>query len=151
MNIHNFSNSNDYCNSTVPGCYNGGAYSRVARVQFQSSSRYNYRNGSGGGVTSISLVSGLLSDLSSYKGVLSENRLYYVSNEILIVAGGGGGSDQSTYYKGYNGGGYKAKSATQTGTNFGASVACSSSSDLVEEEDFLQESRVLQVKVVQVI
>ena len=48
--------------------------------------------GGGGGATHIAFVSGLLSSLENYKGELSENGNYYVSNKIIIVSGGGGGS-----------------------------------------------------------
>ena len=73
--------------TTTSGGYNGGGTSSGGTTI-----------GSGGGATHIALVSGLLKDLSSYKGVLTENA-YYVSDKIIIVAGGGGGAS-------YAGGGW---------------------------------------------
>ena len=48
--------------------------------------------GGGGGATHVSKVSGTLSTLESYKGTLSADESYYISNDIIIVAGGGGGA-----------------------------------------------------------
>ena len=83
-------------------------------------------------------VNGVLSDLSSYKGNLSENNDYYISDDIFIVAGGGGGaycyfyltnSNSNIYYDGKHGGGYKTSGATQTtGADFGQGYLGSSSS-----------------------
>jgi len=108
------------------GGYNGGGNN--------TSSTYG-TGSSGGGATHIALVSGLLADLSSYKGTINDNETptdttddYYVSNEILIVAAGGGGggmqSNSLAYIKGGSGGGYIGASSVvtdndgnRTGTN----------------------------------
>ena len=98
-------------NISAPG-YNGGGYGGVTSAH----SAWPYRYfASGGGATHIALVTGKLSEIEEYKGVLSTNQDYYISDEILIVAAGGGGgcyqyNTGKTYEKwslGGSGGGYK--------------------------------------------
>ena len=68
------------------GGYNGGG----------SGANYSLQAGrvagGGGGATHIAFVSGKLASLEKYKGSLSDDGKYYVSNDIVIVSGGGGGS-----------------------------------------------------------
>ena len=68
------------------GGYNGGG----------SGANYSLQAGrvagDGGGATHIAFVSGKLASLEKYKGSLSDDGKYYVSNDIVIVSGGGGGS-----------------------------------------------------------
>ena len=68
------------------GGYNGGG----------SGANYSLQAGrvagGGGGATHIAFVSGKLASLEKYKGSLSNDGKYYVSNDIVIVSGGGGGS-----------------------------------------------------------
>ena len=83
------------------GGYNGGGSN--IRTQFGV-------GGTGGGATHFALKPGVLKNLESYKGELSDDKTYYVSREILMVAGGGaaGGIEVAgtRYYQGANGGGY---------------------------------------------
>ena len=66
----------------------------------------NYSAGSGGGgATSIALVSGTLSSLEQYKGNLSQDGTYYVSEKILIVSGGGAGGTGWCYENNIGGAG----------------------------------------------
>lgn len=66
----------------------------------------NYSAGSGGGgATSIALVSGTLSSLEQYKGNLSQDGTYYVSEKILIVSGGGAGGSGWCYENNIGGAG----------------------------------------------
>ncbi|MDO4996287.1 MAG: glycine rich domain-containing protein [Bacilli bacterium] len=73
---------NQFLYDVFQGGYNGGGTSQ---------SSYNDIRTGGGGATHIALVSGVLKDLSSYKGTLISNT-YYSSTNIIIVAGGGGGA-----------------------------------------------------------
>ena len=60
--------------------------------------------GTGGGATHVALVSGLLKDLESYKGTLSGDGKYYISDDILLVAAGGGGASTRNAWNCGNGG-----------------------------------------------
>ena len=80
--------------SVAEGGYNGGGR---AVIKYNNSGMTRF-GGSGGGATSIALVSGLLSTLSSYKGAYNSSLGVYESEKIIIVAGGGGGN--SGYYEG---------------------------------------------------
>ena len=72
----------------------------------------NKCEGSGGGATHISYLSGTLNKLSKHKGTLVDNK-YYSSQAILIVAGGGGGQGNNGYNgRAGSGGGYKGVDAT---------------------------------------
>ena len=96
-------------NNMGGGGYNGGG----DRSGWSGCSGCNYQAYGGGGATHIATVSGELSSLEAYKGVLSNDEKYYISNEIIMVAGGGGGngytdSGNNTNFTGIaSGGGYK--------------------------------------------
>ena len=68
------------------GGYNGGGSGANYSLQADRVA------GGGGGATHIAFVSGKLASLEKYKGSLSDDGKYYVSNDIVIVSGGGGGS-----------------------------------------------------------
>ena len=95
---------------STPGGYNGGG---SAYGQLGSEPLYRVISGSGGGASSVSFNSGILSSLSSK------------IDSIIIVAGGGGGAtshrygNSSNYWRGYggNGGGFTSVG----GTGFGRS------------------------------
>ena len=91
--------------------YNGGGGCRAYDAKGSTCA-------SGGGATHIAKVSGVLSSLSAYKGVLSSSNDYYISDDILIVAGGGGGgaiTNTSNHGKGGHAGGYIGGDAISTG------------------------------------
>ena len=79
------------------GGYNGGG-----KASTNQNNLYRAAGG-GGGATHFATKSGELKNLEIYKGTLSNDAKYYVSNEIIIVAGGGGGtwdsSDGTNAYK----------------------------------------------------
>ena len=103
------------------GGYNGGG----DRSDVTSSDSYL---GTGGGATHIAKVSGLLSQLESYKGEYSDATGTYDSNKILIVSAGGGGSyyHNSSYYGiGGSGGGISGTAgySYRSGTEFFSELA----------------------------
>ena len=92
----------------------GGAASRNTGGYNGGGNMPTGSGGAGGGATSVAFVQGKLNELYDYKGSLSENEQYYISNDIIMVAaGGGGGTSWSGPIYGGNGGGYK--SVTRTG------------------------------------
>lgn len=95
------------------GGYNGGG-DATGGVCNNNSYRYSY---SGGGATSLALVSGELENLELYKGDFYSNGLTSNSSIILIVAGGGGGAFyfyDGAYGSGASAGGYVGNTATWT-------------------------------------
>ena len=109
------------------GGYNGGGQAGCGKESASLSDSYVWRTATGGGATHIASVSGLLKNLESYKGTLTNNS-YYVSNEILIVAGGGGGGSVHRYggsWQGYggHGGGVNSVSGASAGRSTQPTVA----------------------------
>jgi len=119
----------DLYGTQVSGGYNGGGDQNVRYTGKSDAIQYG---GSGGGATHIATVSGELSALESYKGNLSSDGKYYISNQILIVAGGGGGA--LVLENGFNGwyshsiggsaAGFKDSIHEFDDSNFAASYEC---------------------------
>ena len=106
------------------GGYNGGGDGHPSTAMVTSTNTSQQSTSGGGGATHIATVSGLLSNLSSYKDTGGTN----VSNEILIVSGGGGGygecnipghSTCGTAVHGYGGAGGGISGNAGTSTNDG--------------------------------
>ena len=93
------------------GGFNGGRNYTWGNI-----SAMNQISGASGGATHIATEPGLLSELEPYKGSLSEDGKYYISNEILLVSGAGSGGyrhkDLSTGSVGANAGGIIGQDGT---------------------------------------
>ena len=85
----------------IAGGYNGGGYGR-------QDDKSTLRSSGGGGATHIARISGLLANLSKYKGTYSSSTGTYDSPDIIIVSGGGAGGygHGSKWWYGNSAGGY---------------------------------------------